>query len=256
MKPLSHEPRRYKRTDSAATRISREGQSLRVTAVRICALAAIIAAHGCRQGDERANLARSGFSSASSTETATKTFEPNPHTGPELISDSTIVDPRIETSSDRYVLHLPADMARALYDSLPGFTPIQQSAYPADVAAKHNSPLSVVVGDFNGDSRQDLVMVGRTQNTPVFLMLIGKSEQTKQPQLIVIARPAPGTPTDIDLNYFEHVGPHRIKNPDDSTSFFDLRTDGVLVQNTGDEKLYAIYFWDHGEVQQYSLGGD
>jgi hypothetical protein len=243
-------------TGFATTQLAGDSQMRRVRAVRICALAAIVAAQGCRQSDENARIAQSVPSSVSSTETATKTIEPNTHAGPLLIPDSTIVDPRIETLGDQYVSRLPADMARVLYDSLPGFTPIQQSAYPPGISAKHNSPLSVVVGDFNGDSRQDLVMVGRFQNTPIFLMLLGKSEPTKQAQLIVIARPEPGTPTEIDTNYFEHVGPHRIKNPDDPTSFFDLRTDGVLVQNAHDDKIYAIYFWDHGEVQQYSLGGD
>jgi hypothetical protein len=227
-----------------------------VMALRIRILMALIAASACRQSDQNAAISRSASSSGSSTESAPRNVEPNPHAGPQLISDSTLMDPRLEISGDQYVLHVPADMAHALYDSLPGFTPIQQSTYPSDVAAKHKSPLSVAVGDFNGDSRQDIIMVGRSQNTPVFLMLLGKSEQIKQPRLIVISRPAAGTPTDIDSHYLELIGPRRIKNPDDSTSFFELRTDGVLVQNARDEKIYAIYFWNHGEVLQYSIGGD
>jgi hypothetical protein len=220
--------------------------------MRLSALVASVGAGACGGGDRGADSTQA-FPPTSGTGVPAVAQEQKPRTGPRISVDSTAREPRVESRGVDYVLHLPSDMARALYDSLPGFTPLQQSTYPADLAAKHNSPLSAVVGDFNGDSRRDVALIGDSGGTPAFVFLLAKSDSIAEPRIISILRPVPNTPTDLRSYYIQFVGPRRITYPGDPKTVLDLRTDAVHAIN---ESVSTIYYLHQGEVRTFSVGGD
>ena len=174
-------------------------------------------------------------------------------TGPLLIVDSSAREPSVEIRGTDYVLHLPSEMARVLYDSLPGFTLLPQSNYPVDVVSTHDSPLSIVVGDFNGDSVRDVAMIGESEHTPSFIFLLGKSDRIAEPRVVSILRPVPNSPTDLRSYYIQSVVPQRIAYPGSPETILDLKTDAIHAVS---ENVSTIYYLDHGQVRTFSVGGD
>jgi hypothetical protein len=174
-------------------------------------------------------------------------------TGPLLAVDPIAREPSVEIRGTGYVLNLPSEMARVLYDSLPGFTLLPQSTYPVDVVSTHDSPLSVVVGDFNGDSGRDVAMIGDSDNTPAFIFLLAKSDSIPEPRVVSILRPVPNVPTDLRSYYIQSVAPQRITYPGSPESILDLKTDAIHARS---ENVSTIYYLDHGKVRTFSVGGD
>ena len=86
--------------------------------------------------------------------------------GPRIVVDSTTTQPSIEVRDSEYVVRLPVSMVETLRDSLPGFSPLPVSTWhPVRVAriaaeAPGLALPSVVIGDFDGDSRLDIAMEG------------------------------------------------------------------------------------------------
>jgi hypothetical protein len=144
-------------------------------------------------------------------------------------------------------------MARALYDSLPGFTPLPETNYSLEVAIGHDSPLSVVVGDFNGDSRRDLAMIGDSENTAAFIFLLAASDSVSEPKIVSIQRPVPNTPTDLRSYYIQYVAPQKIAYPGSPETVLVLRNDAIHAVS---EDVSTIYYLDHGAVRAFSVGGD
>ena len=223
--------------------------------LRVGAVGALFAASACGQVDRKVDSAQSVSPQIVDTGTppASPVKRKPPLGGPLLVTDSTARDPRIETQGTNYVLYLPSEMARVLHDSLPGFTPLQQSAYPADLVAQHSSPLSVVIGDFNGDARRDIAVIGDSENTPAFFILLGKSDSIAEPRIISILRPVPNRPTNLRSYYLEYVGPERIAYPDNPKHVLDLRTDAIHAVS---EDVSTIYYLLKGELRTFSVGGD
>jgi hypothetical protein len=118
---------------------------MKLRAFLACTVAgALVAAGACGQTDQRVDTAKSVVAHSVDTgaSPSARVEREAPLGGPIIVVDSNAREARIETrGGTEYVLYLPPEMARALYDSLPGFTPLQQSNYPADLASKHTSPL-------------------------------------------------------------------------------------------------------------------
>ena len=216
---------------------------------------ALVVAGACGHADQKVDKAKSVPTHSVDTGAAPSVrVERKPALGgPSIVVDSTAREPHIETKGADYVLYLPPGMARALYDSLPGFIPLQQSTYPADLAAHHNSPLSVVVGDFNGDSKRDVAIIGDSQNTAAFIFLLAKSDSVPEPRIVSIERPVPNTPTSLRTYYIQFVGPERIEYPGSPKTVLDLRTDAIHAVS---ENVSTIYYLHRGEVRTFSVGGD
>jgi len=219
------------------------------------AVGPLFAASACGHADRKVDSTQSASTQMVNTGAApAPRAEPkSPLGGPLVVVDSTVRDPRIEIQGTNYVLYLPSEMARVLHDSLPGFTPLQQSAYPADLVAHHSSPLSVVIGDFNGDSRRDIAVIGDSENTPAFFILLGKSDSIAEARIISILRPVPNRPTNLRSYYIEYVGPERIAYPDNPKHVLNLRTDAIHAVS---EDVSTIYYLLRGEVRTFSVGGD
>jgi hypothetical protein len=220
--------------------------------MRLSALAALAGASACGHADHVPDSNGVIPRTADSARAPSVSNELQ-RTGPLLVVDSAAREPSIAIRGTEYVLSLPSEMARVLYDSLPGFTPLLQSTYPGDVVNTHNSPLSVVVGDFNGDSVRDVAMIGDSENTPAFIFVLAKSDSVPAPRVVSILRPVPNVPTDLRSYYIQSVAPQRITYPGSPESILDLKTDAIHAVS---ENVSTIYYLDHGAVRTFSVGGD
>jgi hypothetical protein len=167
-----------------------------------------------------------------------------------------------------YVLHLPVKMAQVLYDSLPGFSPFERSAYKKDLvewvdksasqqrqrdgrASDPASALSVVVGDFNGDSRRDVAMRGGSRDSSATVFLLAPSDG-RPPRLIFIGRPQQIFPSEREWVYLRpvHPGTHTGFEEAEGSAPLNLRTDAVEV--VAFEKASTIVFLENGTLQRFS----
>lgn len=175
-----------------------------------------------------------------------------PMSGPRLVTDSFSAEPRLEIRTKEYVLYLPLEMSRLLYDSLPDFSPVQLSVWhPARVArivseSRGAALPSVVLGDFNGDSKLDVAMAGKGAQRGTTFILLAKSDSVLTQRLFFISG---GGSAD---SYLTIVRPQRITaDPELEREPLDLRTDAVLSAIV--EKASVIYYLDHGVLREYSI---
>ncbi len=143
---------------------------------------------------------------------------------------------------------LPAPMAQLLADSVPGFEPWPLAHYDRDLRAwyvvSHRSAPSAVIGDFNGDGVQDLVMEGHDGHRGLRLCLLSVGDAFR----LIVLDSLPYDPTAPDarnsITYLAFRGPGRIgTNYTDSTMV--LRADGFEVGYF--EKAAVLYYWNGKE---------
>lgn len=178
--------------------------------------------------------------------------------GPKIDVDSSISEPRLEAANNSYVLRLPAGTAKVLFDGLPGFSPLQLASYPKAVTppftylhADVELP-SVVLGDFNGDSKLDVALEGRSNQTSATVILLSKSTNTPTPQLVVLTR-SDAAQTDSS-GYLGLLHPQEIKDPYTLEVAVSLRSDGV--QRVVSYRSSIVYYLENGILKQYAYPGD
>lgn len=169
-----------------------------------------------------------------------------PLRGPDLGVDSSISQPRIDTLEDVYVVRLPYDIAGLLKDSLPRFTPFPQANYPIQFAAAHGAPLSVVLGDFNGDSATDVAMLGRSDNMFALIILLAKSVKTQQARLMYALKLPTSRPGDLRGFYLERVGAHTPIHSNGGNTRINLPTDALRVSS---DTAFIVYYLKGNEVR-------
>ena len=173
--------------------------------------------------------------------------------GPRIVVDSATTQPSIEVRDSEYVVHLPLSMVETLRDSLPGFSPLPVSTWhPVRVAriaaeAPGLALPSVVIGDFDGDSRLDVAMEGNTGQVGATFMLLAKSANVRAPRLLFISRGEPIK--DGRDSYLTLFRPQRINVDPELADTLNLRNDAVQVVIV--EKASLIYYIDHGAIREY-----
>lgn len=172
-----------------------------------------------------------------------------PLSGPSIVVDSTAKQARLERGSGQLIVHLSSQMAAAMYDSLPAFTPLPQSTYGIPRPGETDSAYSVVVGDFDGDSLEDVAILGTSRNSPVLFMLLAKADSAGRRIFLI----EPASPPDPGAYRLGFVGPQRLQSPDNKDYFVDLRTDAIHLQS---ESVSAVCYLDHGTLRWFGLGGD
>jgi hypothetical protein len=172
-----------------------------------------------------------------------------PMGGPDIVVDSGVGSPSMESQNHRYVLRLPAPMAAVLFDTLPRFKPLPDATYGIPPPDESGSSQSALVGDFDGDSRQDLAMLGKVDTTSVFVILLA-ADSSGKPHIILVDR---ATPQDGSIYHLRLWHPQKIASPDNEDYILDLHTDAIYM--VGGESAQLCYL-DHGKVQYFSLTGD
>jgi hypothetical protein len=173
-----------------------------------------------------------------------------PVTGPRLIVDSAASSATVEIQAGEYIVRLPAAMARTLFDSLPGFAPLPRAAYPEGIKKWVESsdtlavPLSVVAGDFDGDSVSDVAMIGGSRDTLAVTMLLSNASSPGKPRLLFLGQRWAAKFTDPQDLYLGLLRPSRISDE------FVLRTDAVRVEVF--EKTGSVYYLEGGKLRDFS----
>ena len=174
--------------------------------------------------------------------------------GPRLLTDTLAVEPRLELRGDEYVVHIPAAMAKVLYDSLSEFAPRPLSAWEPAVVAHLTSRSpgavlpSVVLGDFNGDSKLDIAMAGNSGPTYAMFMLLAKSDSVPEPKILLIGWGEAAT--GMADSYIGLVRPQTIRvSPELEPQPLELRTDALLDVTI--EKAAVMYYLDRGVIRRY-----
>jgi hypothetical protein len=173
-----------------------------------------------------------------------------PVAGPDVVIDSAATQPVLETRDNRFTLRLPLAMARVVYDTLPRFQPFPEATtYGTPPPGQPDSAESVIVGDFDGDSRPDVAMLGKSDTTTVFFMILA-ADSTRRPKIVFVDR---ATPIDPSVYHLHLRRPQRIHDPDNDDYFLDLRTDAIYMVSGEHAQLCYL---DHGTVKYFSLTGD
>ena len=148
-----------------------------------------------------------------------------------IVRDTLVNEPQVEPRDSAWILRLPPDMARVLDDSLPGLKVHE-----------------LVIGDFNGDSRQDVAIDADAPKTSAFVILLSKSDSVPKPRLFFVWKTESRV---ADLySYMSLVHPQEFPGDGEMTGPYTLRTDAVLY---GHEMSAMIYFIEKGELRSYSV---
>ena len=220
------------------------------------AVYASMSTFGCRDRQSE-NQPQASVDAASSTESAAPSSDEllTTYAGPRIEVDSSRFEPRLEVRDKAYVLVLPSATASLLFDSLPGFVPTQLATYPA-VATQPITYLhadvelpSVIIGDFNGDSKRDVALSGQSVRRAVTVMLLSKSDSVSTPRILFLNREKL---TADAMPYLGLLHPHQLNDPYEATP--DLHSDAV--QRVVQYKSSIVYYLENGLVKSYTHGGD
>jgi hypothetical protein len=184
-----------------------------------------------------------------------------------MTADSAVAEPFFSLNAGELVLHIPANMAAVINDSLPSFTLIQRAAYDSsmirdmgdggnnirEVGETVDDSLgryawSAAIGDFDGDSTSDVAIMGNSRDSTATLFVLGQSRSRQRPQIIFITRRRPTDHSNPEWQYLRtvHPGPVQVFDEDGKSPPFELKTDAVQVVYYG--KGAEVFFLEHGAV--------
>jgi hypothetical protein len=170
-----------------------------------------------------------------------------------LVVDSALNDARLDIVGNEYVLRISPSMARVLQDSLPEFTPVPRSEFHKSVLSwvatsdSISRPLSIVVGDFDDDGRQDAAMMGVSRDTSATVMVLARSDGTPS-QIFYIHRPLRSVRTWPAETFLRLVRRGPLKVEGEMPIVISLRGDAVEV--VGFEKGSVLYYLDGGLLHE------
>jgi hypothetical protein len=150
-----------------------------------------------------------------------------------------------QLDSSTFRLFLPLPMAKLLEDSAPGFELWPWQHYDRDVRTvyviSHRTAPSAIIGDFNGDGVQDVVMEGHDRKRALRLCLLSHEVGFR----LLILENHPWNPSALDpgteISYLAFRAPGRIATNDNGEEVV-LRTDAferVIV-----DKGAILYYWN------------
>jgi hypothetical protein len=167
---------------------------------------------------------------------------PEPAASPHLAGPGPLIK---QLDSSTFRLLLPPTMKRLLEDSAPGFELWPWQHYDRDVHSvyviSHRTAPSAIIGDFNGDGVQDVVMEGHDRHRVLRLCLLSQDDDFT----FIMLQSGPWSSTAVDprnqISYLSFRGPGHI-----GTNYNDeamvLRTDGFEVITV--DKAAVLYYWN------------
>ena len=219
------------------------------------AVVALFPLIGCgREQKPQQTTSSSTPRSVDSIQTQISAAAPASRTGPRLVIDSAAAEPRIDTLDTEFIVRVPLKLAQILEDSFPKFSLFSRSNYASTEVANidrnepQKSPLTATAGDFDGDGRRDLAMLGRSSNA-VFAFVILLSDD--QPRLLILEHQF--APVFDSLSeYISLVKPQTMSGYGGRRKTeLKLATDGIQKEIV--EKLSLLIYLDHGLVKQLQL---
>jgi len=113
----------------------------------------------------------------------------------------------------------------------------------------------VVVGEFNGDGKKDVVMEGVGRDSSAAFFLLSGADSKSTPQLVYMYRPQKAQKVQFpepSINYMALVRPGKVRGFEEveGSEPLNLRTDAV--ERSIFEKASEVYFLDHGVVQRFT----
>jgi hypothetical protein len=150
-----------------------------------------------------------------------------------------------QLDSSTFRLLLPPAMERLLQDSAPRFELWPWQHYDRDVHSvyviSHRTAPSAIIGDFNGDGVQDVVIEGHDWHRVLRLCVLSQNDDFT----FIVLQSRPWNSTAVDphnqISYLSFRGPGRI-----GTNYNDeemvLRTDAFEVITV--DKAAVLYYWN------------
>lgn len=174
-----------------------------------------------------------------------------------LVLDSAARDPRIALGTDTHTVMLPGPMYRALMARAPGFRVWQPMEYDAGIGRGYQfterQALSVVIGDFNGDRRADVVLEGVGDSLYLEAVLLSHADSVQLVELGAVRGTPPTEPRCSD-SYLQFTPPGRYSSVEIELEAEALVLETDAFSSIGFEKSSEIYYWRNGEFHRYATG--
>jgi hypothetical protein len=150
-----------------------------------------------------------------------------------------------QQDSSGFRLLLPVPMQKVLGDSAPDFVLWPWEHYDRDLRSSyvisHRTAPSAVIGDYNGDGVQDVVMEGHDRNRMLRLCLLSRHDGFT----FIVLQSLPWDSTKLDphteISYLTFQGPGRIGTNYNEEEMV-LRTDAF--ERITLDKAAVLYYWD------------
>lgn len=222
-------------------------QSIRVSSAIVAAVTVV----SCARGDTGSADSGSTAARDSSAAAPAPAAQPAAPAVAGVVVDSALTEPQLVLHGDQYRLHLPLALNAALVAK--GVTDLPQQSDYLPAVRQHASDvgprqaLFAVIGDFDGDRRDDAVLHarvrGRADSSQLFLALLNDSTGARA--IEVEKYPLYSGPLGEYLIYqkAETVRSRHEKAP------VTLRTDAFQVVFF--EKSAKLYFYRDGKFNQY-----
>jgi hypothetical protein len=182
-----------------------------------------------------------------------------------LVADSAAREPRIALGVDTHTVVLPLPMYRALVARVPGFQLAQPREYAWDIG-RYAGPmsdsggtpyqfsrrrlLSAVVGDFDGDGVDDVVLSGAGDSQGWFGALMSGPDSVRVVEVSEV--PSDDRSCGASHTFLEWIGPGRYDaSPDLEPEPLVLTTDAFILVYW--EKAAEIYYWRDGTFRVYAI---
>jgi len=165
--------------------------------------------------------------------------------------------PLIFLTDSNCTLSLPDKIKAVLNDYNPTFQVWKSEDYvehcgqpPHYDCSEQQAPFAVA-GDFNGDSLQDIVLMGHDETKDLILAVLSNNDSYRVVEFRSSMSNELSDPQQLGLwVYLKYFGPNKINSPYEEEEL-NLTTDAVHLIYC--EKASSLYYYNDGEFKSYAI---